>query len=101
MPLPAGNLRRQRFSEIWEGSSAFARVRAIRESQLPVCSVCPIQKYCERCPGLALMEGADLLGAYERACDLAEHKARLAGVVQPISTWHERGIGKGLVLGQA
>ena len=99
MPLGAGNLRRQRFADIWEGSSEFARVRAMRESALPVCSACPIRQYCERCPGLALMEGGDLLGAYERACELAEHKARLAGVVNPISTWHERGIGKGLASG--
>jgi radical SAM protein with 4Fe4S-binding SPASM domain len=96
MPLPAGNLRWQRFVDIWNGSGAFARVRAIRESQLPVCSVCPLRKYCERCPGLALMEGADLLRAYERACELAEHTARLAGIAHPVSTWHERGIGKGL-----
>ena len=99
LPLAAGNLRHQRFADIWEGSSEFARVRAVRESELPVCSACPIRQYCERCPGLALMEGGDLLGAYERACELAEHKARLAGVVNPVSTWHQRGIGKGLVNG--
>ncbi|MGA2482438.1 MAG: radical SAM protein [Candidatus Acidiferrales bacterium] len=99
MPLAAGNLRSQRFADIWDGSGELARVRAVRESELPICSVCPIRQYCERCPGLALMEGGDLLGAYGRACDLAEHKARLAGVDNPISTWHERGIGKGLANG--
>jgi hypothetical protein len=34
------------------------------------------------------MEGGDLLGAYERACALAEEKARLAGVAAPISALH-------------
>jgi hypothetical protein len=34
------------------------------------------------------MEGGDLLGAYERACDLAELKARLAGVQNPVSAMH-------------
>ena len=34
------------------------------------------------------MEGGDLLGAYERACELAEVKARLAGVPNPISAMH-------------
>jgi hypothetical protein len=34
------------------------------------------------------MEGGDLLGAYERACALAEEKARLAGVAAPVSALH-------------
>ena len=88
LPIPAGNLRRRRFDEIWRGSSALKQVRAMRESELPVCSRCDIRKYCERCPGLAWMEGGDLLGAYERACELAEQKARLAGVARPQSAWH-------------
>jgi hypothetical protein len=36
------------------------------------------------------MEGGDLFGAYERACQLAELKARLAGVVNPVSALHGR-----------
>ncbi len=64
------------------------RVRAVRESQLPLCSSCSIRNYCERCPGLAQMEGGDLLGAYERACELAEMNARLAGIENPISAMH-------------
>jgi AdoMet-dependent heme synthase len=88
LPIPAGNLRLHRFEEIWNGSSALKKVRAMRESELPVCSRCEIRKYCERCPGLAWMEGGDILGAYERACELAEQKARLAGVAKPRSAWH-------------
>jgi radical SAM protein with 4Fe4S-binding SPASM domain len=90
LPLPAGNLRHKRFDDIWFKSKELARVRAARESDLPVCSVCPIRQHCERCPGLAFMEGGDLLGAYERACELAEQRARLAGVENPISAWHQR-----------
>jgi AdoMet-dependent heme synthase len=88
MPKPAGNLRKQRFEDIWYGSSEMVRVRAARESQLPLCSACSIRNYCERCPGLAQMEGGDLLGAYERACELAEMNARLAGLENPISAMH-------------
>jgi radical SAM protein with 4Fe4S-binding SPASM domain len=90
MPIPAGNLRRQSFEEVWFNSSAMNRVRAVRESQLPVCSGCSIRKYCERCPGLAQMEGGDLLGAYERACEMAELNARMAGIVNPVSALHAR-----------
>src|SRR6266446_6195325 len=66
LPQAAGNLRRERFSDIWYHAPQLERLRGIRESQLPVCSRCEIRSYCERCPGLALMEGGDLLGAYER-----------------------------------
>ena len=90
MPMPSGNLRRERFEEIWYGSSEMQRVRAVRESQLPLCSTCSIREYCERCPGLAQMEGGDLLGAYERACELAELNAQLAGVENPVSAFHEQ-----------
>jgi radical SAM protein with 4Fe4S-binding SPASM domain len=88
MPIPAGNLRRQSFREVWFDSSTMNRVRAVRESQLPVCSSCSIREYCERCPGLAHMEGGDLLGAYERACEMAELNARVAGVANPVSALH-------------
>jgi AdoMet-dependent heme synthase len=88
MPVATGNLRRQRFEDIWFRSAEMNRVRAVRESELPVCSKCSIRKYCERCPGLAEMEGGDLLGAYERACELAELNARIAGVQNPISAMH-------------
>jgi radical SAM protein with 4Fe4S-binding SPASM domain len=93
MPIPAGNLRRQSFREVWFDSSTMNRVRAVRESQLPVCSSCSIQEYCERCPGLAHMEGGDLLGAYERACEMAELNARMAGVANPVSALHAKKAG--------
>jgi radical SAM protein with 4Fe4S-binding SPASM domain len=88
LPVPAGNIRHTRFAEIWKSAPALERVRAVRESQLPLCSTCTIRDYCERCPGLAWMEGGDLLGAYDRACELAEHQARLAGVSAPVSAFH-------------
>jgi AdoMet-dependent heme synthase len=88
LPQAAGNLRREEFDDIWYHAPQLERLRGIRESQLPICSQCEIRSYCERCPGLALMEGGDMLGAYERACALAEEKARLAGVADPISAFH-------------
>jgi radical SAM protein with 4Fe4S-binding SPASM domain len=95
MPVATGNLRKQTFQDIWFRSEEMNRVRAVRESQLPVCSKCSIRQYCERCPGLAQMEGGDLLGAYERACELAELNARIAGVANPVSAMHaERSNGK-------
>jgi radical SAM protein with 4Fe4S-binding SPASM domain len=90
LPQAAGNLRRERFTAIWYHAPQLEQLRAVRESQLPVCSHCEIRAYCERCPGLAWMEGGDMLGAYERACHLAEQKAKLAGVANPVSAMHAR-----------
>jgi radical SAM protein with 4Fe4S-binding SPASM domain len=90
MPIAAGNLRKQRFREIWNSSQIMKRIREVRESDLPICSLCDIRQYCERCPGLAHMEGGDVRGPYERACELAEMKARAAGVRNPVSALHLR-----------
>jgi radical SAM protein with 4Fe4S-binding SPASM domain len=87
LPMAAGNLRTESFKEVWENAPALERIRNVRESELPVCSRCEIRSHCERCPGLAWMEGGDLLGAYERACSLAEQKAKIAGVNNPTSAW--------------
>jgi radical SAM protein with 4Fe4S-binding SPASM domain len=56
-PLPTGNLRRERFDDIWRHSRPLEEVRAIRIRDLPTCSVCSLQSNCTRCPGLAYMEG--------------------------------------------
>jgi AdoMet-dependent heme synthase len=88
LPLAAGNVRRDKFEEIWFCSPEMVRVRAVRDAHLRICTHCEISEYCERCPGLAQMEGGDLLGAYERACELAEMNARLAGVRNPVSAMH-------------
>jgi radical SAM protein with 4Fe4S-binding SPASM domain len=56
-PLPSGNIRRQRFIDIWKDSPQLAEVRSIRMRDLPVCSTCVHSASCSRCPGLAYMEG--------------------------------------------
>jgi radical SAM protein with 4Fe4S-binding SPASM domain len=90
LPMAAGNLRIQRFEQIWTKAPILDRIRNVRESKLPVCSSCDIRSYCERCPGLAWMEGGDLMGAYERACALAEQKAKIAGISGAKSAWHKK-----------
>jgi radical SAM protein with 4Fe4S-binding SPASM domain len=56
-PLPSGNLRREKFMEIWRHSSALQEVRSIRARDLTTCSTCAHVGSCSRCPGLAYMEG--------------------------------------------
>jgi AdoMet-dependent heme synthase len=56
-PLPCGNVRKEKFLEIWRDSRQFMEVRSIRARDLPVCSSCAHVGTCTRCPGLAYMEG--------------------------------------------
>ncbi len=56
-PLPSGNLREQKFVDIWNHSPQLNEVRSIQAKHLPVCSTCSHVATCSRCPGLAYMEG--------------------------------------------
>jgi AdoMet-dependent heme synthase len=56
-PLPSGNVRQQKFIDIWKYSPQLEEVRSIRSRDLPVCSSCAHVGGCSRCPGLAYMEG--------------------------------------------
>jgi radical SAM protein with 4Fe4S-binding SPASM domain len=56
-PLPSGNVRRQKFLDIWRHSPQLKDVRSIRAKDLTVCSACAHVGTCTRCPGLAYMEG--------------------------------------------
>src|SRR6266536_5634173 len=56
-PLPSGNVRTQKFLDIWRDSTQLKEVRTIRARDLPVCSGCSHVGTCTRCPGLAYMEG--------------------------------------------
>jgi radical SAM protein with 4Fe4S-binding SPASM domain len=57
-PLPSGNIRRQKFLDIWNHSPELQEVRSIQAKDLTVCSSCSHVGKCTRCPGLAYMEGS-------------------------------------------
>jgi radical SAM protein with 4Fe4S-binding SPASM domain len=56
-PLSCGNVRQQRFIDIWRHSEQLQEIRAIRLRDLSGCSSCTHGSTCSRCPGLAFMEG--------------------------------------------
>jgi AdoMet-dependent heme synthase len=57
-PLPTGNIRQQKFMDIWNFSPQMKDVRSIQAKDLTVCSSCSHVGSCTRCPGLAYMEGS-------------------------------------------
>jgi radical SAM protein with 4Fe4S-binding SPASM domain len=56
-PYVVGNIRKQRFIDIWRDSPQLQEVRSIRVGDLEGCSSCVHGGSCTRCPGLAYMEG--------------------------------------------
>ncbi|MGB7310485.1 MAG: radical SAM protein [Candidatus Acidiferrales bacterium] len=56
-PITCGNVRKQKFLDIWRDSPQLNEVRSIRLKHLTTCSSCTHAGSCTRCPGLAYMEG--------------------------------------------
>jgi len=67
-PLPTGNLRKQKFIDIWRHSPQMNEVRSIHGRHLPVCSTCTHLGTCTRCPGLAYQEG-NMRGPSSQDCE--------------------------------
>jgi len=67
-PLPTGNVRKQRFIDIWRYSDRMNEVRSIRLKDLATCTSCTHIGGCSRCPGLAYMEG-NMRGPSSQDCE--------------------------------
>jgi AdoMet-dependent heme synthase len=73
-PLTTGNLRRERFEDVWRHSARMNEVRDIRMRDLPTCSSCGFMSTCTRCPGLAYMEG-NMRGPSSADCEKSQIRA--------------------------
>jgi radical SAM protein with 4Fe4S-binding SPASM domain len=67
-PLPTGNVRKERFLDIWRYSEQMNEVRSIRLKDLTTCTSCSHVGSCTRCPGLAFMEGS-MRGPSSQDCE--------------------------------
>lgn len=67
-PLPTGNVRHERFLDIWRYSERMNEVRSIRLKDLTTCTSCSHVGSCTRCPGLAFMEG-NMRGPSSQDCE--------------------------------
>lgn len=76
MHAPLGNIRRQKFADIWRDAPMLAELRALTVQSLHACGTCEVKGACTRCPGLARSRGQGIDG-----CDLSARevaKARVA-----------------------
>lgn len=67
-PLPTGNVRKQKFLDIWRHSEKINEVGSIRLKDLTTCTSCTHVGSCTRCPGLAYMEG-NMRGPSSQDCE--------------------------------
>ena len=76
-PLPTGNIRQQKFLDIWNYSPQLKEVRSIQAKDLTTCSSCSHVGSCSRCPGLAYMEG-NMRGPSTADCEKSFYKTGIA-----------------------
>ena len=78
-PLTWGNVRQQRFADIWRNSEQLKEVRSIRVKDLWGCPQCTHVTNCTRCPGLAYMEG-NMRGPSIQDCEKSFARTGIASV---------------------
>ena len=78
-PYKVGNVREQKFIDIWKDSPQMLEVRAIRVSDLEGCSSCVHGSSCTRCPGLAFLEG-NMRGPSIQDCEKSFARTGVASV---------------------
>ena len=71
IPHSAGNIREKSLKEIWLNSPMLNKMRGMKLSDLKECVNCENIRYCNRCPGLALLESGSLYKKSGSACEMA------------------------------
>jgi len=69
---PVGDLKQNRFCDIWCNSLQLKYLRGLTIRELPKCAQCDNLHLCARCPGLALLESGDLLRPSPENCRITE-----------------------------
>ncbi len=66
-----GDLKKDGFSKVWHNSPQLKYLRTLTLRDLKKCADCELLTFCARCPGLAFLEGDDLLGHSPENCRIA------------------------------
>ena len=71
-PLRAGNIREQRFSEIWKESPVFQRLRGLKVADFKTCAPGDRKAWCRRSPGPAYLLTGEYTAVDPWSCAEAE-----------------------------
>lgn len=80
IPYKIGNILENDIKWIWENSQELKYIQNIKKEDLKECTTCKYEPFCDRCPGMALLEGGSLL-----ACDPLAKKVAKARMENTIS----------------
>jgi radical SAM protein with 4Fe4S-binding SPASM domain len=67
-----GDVKENRFSEIWLRSPILEKLRSYREEDFVDCLHCDLRKRCNFCPGMGFAEHGDMLRPSEETCRLTK-----------------------------
>jgi radical SAM protein with 4Fe4S-binding SPASM domain len=78
VPMAAGNIRKQRFQDIWRESPVFQRIRGLAMKDYAQCAPCDHKAFCSRDRGAAYNASGSYTGVDPFVCAGAETAHRIA-----------------------
>jgi len=80
--IPAGNIKKSSFSDIWNNSDVFKMIRQIKFKDLIECPSCELKNFCNRCAGSAFREQLKIIEHSSNECKYAKLKQEI--LLQPL-----------------
>lgn len=71
LKIPAGNLKKEKFEQIWQLAPILVKLRSMKFTDFKKCPECPLLDICSRCPGFSLPEEGDFLIPSKEECRIA------------------------------
>ncbi len=75
LPVPAGNLARRSFQDIWQKSDWLKEVRSFSLRKLLACRKCGLVSACRRCPGLNYVETGSIYRPSPETCRQSRYRS--------------------------
>lgn len=93
---PAGDLRRERFLDVWRDSPVLAAFRRLSRAAWTACRTCALDAVCRRCPAFSARTGGTHTELSDAACRLGRLVAEAAGrITRTQGTQGTRSRGRG------
>lgn len=68
LPVPAGNIMKNAFSDIWSNSKWLGEIRDFYSPSQAACADCAEINYCRQCPGMNYLETNNIYGISNETC---------------------------------